>query len=160
MILTQDDKVKNVEDAVDLHMTSEVLEGYTANNRDVHASKQTTIERLPRVLLLHLKRFDFGLFGSEKVTKPVPFSPTLKIKPNWLSFEKQYSPTQRTYSLHAVINHIGQRAIGGHYTCDIRQNDNTWLRHDDATVSPVSTDTVFNNQAYVLMYIMNSENTK
>jgi ubiquitin carboxyl-terminal hydrolase 10 len=61
----------------------------------------------------------------------------------------------------AVIYHHGQRAGGGHYTCDILQKENTWLRIDDTIITPVTPLEVTDNSElmhadgrlpYILMY--------
>ncbi len=62
---------------------------------------------------------------------------------------------QQRFELVAVVNHHGKKAAGGHYTCDILQ-DQTWLRIDDEAISPVSIDAVVQDkkdrQPYLLFY--------
>jgi ubiquitin carboxyl-terminal hydrolase 10 len=151
------DEVATINDALRLYMTSEKLSDYTANNQTVQASKQITIESLPRVLTLHLKRFEYTLYGIEKIHKVVSFGPELKIHPTWLANEKAYSPAQRTYKLFAVISHWGKTGIGGHYTCDILQPTGEWMQFDDDKLSKVTLETVLNRPAYLLMYIRQGE---
>jgi ubiquitin carboxyl-terminal hydrolase 36/42 len=45
----------------------------------VRADKQITIEVAPNVLTIHLKRFQYGGFGS-KINKHVEFSPELDLQ--------------------------------------------------------------------------------
>jgi ubiquitin carboxyl-terminal hydrolase 10 len=150
------DEVTTIQDALRLYLTTEKLSDYTANNQTVQASKEITIDVLPRIMTLHLKRFEYTLYGIEKIHKAVDFGLELKIQPSWLANEKAYTPAQRTYKLFAVISHWGKTGIGGHYTCDVLQPNGDWLHFDDASVSKVTLDTVLHRPAYLLMYIMQS----
>jgi ubiquitin carboxyl-terminal hydrolase 36/42 len=148
--------VHSIEDALRLFMTSEKLDDFRdeGTQQNLIATKQNNVERLPRILTLHLKRFAYTPFGTiEKVQKQISVSPILKFQPSWLVHEKKYSPSERTYKLYSVISHWGQRAIGGHYTCDILQSSGEWMTFDDSSVSKTSQDEVMNKPAYLLMYI-------
>ena len=49
--------------------------------------------------------------------------------------------------------HHGKTPSAGHYTADVRQRDNKWLRFDDADLSYVPADRVVNDaRAYLLFY--------
>lgn len=139
-------------------MTKEHLDDFhdSKNKTEIRASKQMSIEVLPPVLILHLKRFSFGLQGAEKVHKAVSYPLSLKIRPAWLASEKKYTAQQRTYSLVAVVSHLGQEVAGGHYTCDIRQANGQWLYFDDHRVTRSSPESVTNRKAYILVYQMST----
>merc|ERR1712150_268933 len=65
-----------------------------------------SIARLPRVLALHLKRFNSGAFGAVKLNTPVMYRPILELRSRlWL-------PTD--YVLQTVISHLGS-IDSGHY---------------------------------------------
>ena len=147
------EQVNSVSDALNLYMAAEKLSDYTDNDVNVEASKQCSIETLPKVLTLHLKRFDYTLYGIEKIPKPVSFPLVLNMRPNWLANEKQHTPEQKTYKLFAVVSHWGRSGIGGHYTVDIVQPNLDWLQFDDASITKVSQETVLSRAAYLLMYI-------
>lgn len=152
----RDDSVHSIEDALRLFMTSEKLDDFhdEKTHQSLIATKQNNVERLPRVLTLHLKRFAYTPFGTiEKVQKQIAIAPTLKFQPSWLVHEKKYSASERTYKLFSVVSHWGQRAIGGHYTCDILQGNSDWMTFDDSTIGKVSQDDVLRKPAYLLMYI-------
>ena len=56
-----------------------------------------------------------------------------------------------------VVNHIGHRAVGGHYIVDVfHAGYSTWLRCDDDNISPVTQQQVlgFNrpNVPYLVFY--------
>eukprot|EP01122_Echinamoeba_exundans_P016780 TRINITY_DN8618_c0_g1_i1.p1 TRINITY_DN8618_c0_g1~~TRINITY_DN8618_c0_g1_i1.p1 ORF type:complete len:482 (+),score=102.96 TRINITY_DN8618_c0_g1_i1:73-1518(+) len=152
----RDDSVHSIEDALRLFMTSEKLDDFRdeGTQQNLIATKQNNVERLPRVLTLHLKRFAYTPFGTiEKVQKQISVSPVLKFQPSWLVHEKKYSPAERTYKLYSVISHWGQRAIGGHYTCDILQSNGDWMTFDDSNISKTTQEDVLKKPAYLLMYI-------
>ncbi len=46
----------------------------------VRAVKQITVEEAPNVLVVHLKRFEFGLHG-HKLSKRVEYDPVLDLGP-------------------------------------------------------------------------------
>lgn len=46
----------------------------------VRAVKQITVEDAPNVLTIHLKRFEYGVFGS-KISKRIEFGLTLDLAP-------------------------------------------------------------------------------
>jgi ubiquitin carboxyl-terminal hydrolase 10 len=149
-----DQRVTSVEDSLQLHMKNEFLDDFLDPEKKtkVRASKQITIESLPRVLILHLKRFSFGHNGVEKIHKFISYPEILTIRPSWLVNERKYSPQERTYSLFSVVTHHGKKAAGGHYTCDIKQANGDWLLFDDSRVSKISRDDVLNRRAYLLFY--------
>jgi ubiquitin carboxyl-terminal hydrolase 10 len=151
-------QIVTVEDALDFLMTKERLDDFhdSKNKTEIRASKQMSIEVLPPVLILHLKRFSFGLQGAEKVQKSLSYPLSLKIRPAWLASEKKYTAQQRTYSLVAVVSHLGQEVAGGHYTCDIRQANGQWLYFDDHRVTRSSPESVTNRKAYILVYQMST----
>lgn len=56
--------------------------GYRLDNgREAVASKSLRLYRLPRILVLHLKRFTYNLNGFAKLHKSVRFDATLQCAP-------------------------------------------------------------------------------
>jgi len=146
-------QVKNIEDALTLFMSPEQLEGYTCSKRnvEVQAQKQTTIEQLPRVMMLHLKRFAYDTSQAHKLDKFVSFPLRLAVKNSFLSTEKIATEAQKQYSLFAVVSHHGKVPAKGHYTCDIFSKGE-WLEFDDSHVSRVTSKFVLSRKAYLLLY--------
>lgn len=63
------------------------------------------------------------------------------------------------YTLQAVLTHRGRSSSSGHYVAWVRQKSDTWLKCDDETVSPVTSEDVLKlsgggdwHCAYVLLY--------
>lgn len=67
---------------------------------------------------------------------------------------RQLNPTidrnKARYNLHAVINHIG--ALGGGHYFAFAKNDSQWYEFNDSSVTPIATDKVCTQNAYVLFY--------
>jgi ubiquitin carboxyl-terminal hydrolase 10 len=80
-ILAQPDSVHTVEDALAHIPQSQPQPLQVGQLRSSEASEQVQIEKLPSVLVLHLKRFmyDAAVDGTFKISKSVQFAPELEI---------------------------------------------------------------------------------
>lgn len=119
------------------------------------ASKKMLISRLPRVLIIHLKRFkrvapdrpQYRKFG-DLITYPLE---GLDMSPYC------NDPTApATYDLFAVSSHYGS-VSNGHYvafTKNLRSKE--WNCYDDRIVKPVNEAEVANKSAYLLFYSLRS----
>ncbi|GAA0141297.1 cysteine protease [Lithospermum erythrorhizon] len=147
------DPVCTIEDALQLFSAPETLEGYKMSAAGkaevVSASKSVKIMELSKIMILHLMRFTYGSQGSTKLHKPVHFPLELV-----LGRELLVSPSSegRKYELVGTITHHGRDPSKGHYTADARHPNGSWLRYDDASVTPIPTKKVLHDQAYVLFY--------
>lgn len=74
-------KVSSVKEALEMLVVKDQLEGVTCTktNQEVAAWQQYTLEKLPMVLILHLKLFDYNMGGCTKILKTVSFPIELKI---------------------------------------------------------------------------------
>ncbi|KAH7679073.1 Ubiquitinyl hydrolase 1 protein [Dioscorea alata] len=146
--------VHTIEDSLRLHFGTKNSEGCRSSKNYVDknsADKSTKIEKLPRILILHLMRFSFENSGFVKFDKPVKFSSYLEMENDLLA-----SPTQHQrifYELVASVTHHGSKSSTGHYTADIKYPEGPWMRCDDEKVAPVSSSDVFHDQAYILLYV-------
>ncbi|EEB07332.1 ubiquitin carboxy terminal hydrolase Ubp3 [Schizosaccharomyces japonicus yFS275] len=137
----QPDHIHSVLDAMDHLTTPETLKGWRSpKGHTVTATKQVFIEKLPAVLILHLKRFlyDDQAGGTLKNTKLISYPLRLEIPTRVISPGKRPLGPAR-YQLTAVVYHHGLSAQGGHYTVDVHQHDgSSWIRIDDTTIRTIS----------------------
>jgi len=148
--------IQSVEDALDSLTTKYSISGFIGENGyEIPAEKRETLETLPTVLILHLKRFnvDPETLNPFKISKSIEFSPELEIRPTWVTDRRL---SQRRYKLFSVISHWGKSTQGGHYTCDTYHSVNRhWLRFDDDKITKISLKDVLvynSRDAYLLFY--------
>ena len=111
--------------------------------------KQLELFRLPRYLILQLKRFknQFGFFFNSKNSTNVKF-PLENLNLNkYLVGPKNMD---YIYDLISVSQHYGA-SFGGHYTA-VCKKDKTWYKFDDDSVYKISNDNIVNSSAYILLY--------
>ena len=115
-------KACNVEDCLRSFTDEEILDGrenYFCSKCKNHtkATKTLRVQRFPKILVLHLKRFSFTEFSREKIRTNVSFPlHYLNMKP--FSADEQVAMNLPPYDLFAVGQHMGS-LDGGHYvaTC-------------------------------------------
>lgn len=136
-------------------------EGFDQSNKESRVLRHQTIDLLPPVLILHLKRFVYDKNGGlQKVNIPVHFKTDLTIHDEWLtdSARKGYGDMQKVYKLFAVVYHHGEKATGGHYTTDVFHiGKASWLRIDDQNIWQIHVSEVVqqrssNRTPYLLYY--------
>ena len=113
------------------------------------AVKSICTWKLPKILIVHLKRFYYeGPFRSKLNTH-------IKFPLSGLKLPDQHTgrPGQsKSYSLYGVANHIGD-INGGHYTAYCKNPDTErWHEFNDSTVTSISESKVCSSQAYMLFY--------
>ncbi|KAJ2702716.1 hypothetical protein H4218_000646 [Coemansia sp. IMI 209128] len=154
------DNVDTIEDAFDEFVAQETIEGYmNVKGESVVATKQILLERVPPVLVLHLKRFVFcHNEGVQKVHKFIEYPATLSMSPKWFAKTAEAAQHKNSkYRLSGVIYHHGSQASGGHYTCDLLRSANEWLRFDDVDIGCLNSidDALAEKKdrtAYILFY--------
>lgn len=112
------------------------------------ATKQVTIETLPLVLILHLKRFQYdNAGGTQKIWKKVGYPLDLEIPKEVFPQHKRGGLLAHgglpKYRLIGVVYHHGKNASGGHYTVDVRrQEGREWIRLDDTVIRRIRSEDV------------------
>uniref|UniRef100_A0A3Q2CZ86 Ubiquitin carboxyl-terminal hydrolase 2 n=1 Tax=Cyprinodon variegatus TaxID=28743 RepID=A0A3Q2CZ86_CYPVA len=110
-------------------------------------TKKFTIQKFPKILVLHLKRFSEARRTS-KLSTFVNF-PMKDLDLREFSSENS---TNAVYNLYAVSNHSGT-TMGGHYTAYCRNPSSAeWYTFNDSRVTPMSSSQVRSSDAYVLFY--------
>lgn len=132
------------------------ISGYRSlvTNMEIAASHTTSLDRLPPILVLHLKRFKFeARSGAEKISSALKYPLELELDPRYL-YGNQTKPR---YLLRAVIVHHGNSSQRGHYTSFIRteppgSSSSLWIHCDDDALKLVSVDVALQQVAYMLFY--------
>lgn len=162
-------EAETIEEAM-MNLNSIETISYKSSNKEISIKKQTFIDKLPTILMVHLKRFSYLKdrdIGIEKVLKKISYGHDLTIPKELLS-----SPMAANYSLIGVVYHHGASAGAGHYTCDVLRKaslkseiaegkdsmKDEWIRIDDTSVKGIDSESVLNSEeestktAYILLY--------
>lgn len=120
--------------------------------KHVQADKQMQVYRLPKVLILHLKRFKQQGYRRDKDERLIRFPLAgLDMAP----FICGPASEPQIYDLYAVSNHYGGLG-GGHYTAYAKNAENSqWYSFNDSSANKVEGDpatTIVSPGAYVLFY--------
>eukprot|EP01090_Pellita_catalonica_P015874 TRINITY_DN438_c0_g2_i3.p1 TRINITY_DN438_c0_g2~~TRINITY_DN438_c0_g2_i3.p1 ORF type:complete len:330 (-),score=87.83 TRINITY_DN438_c0_g2_i3:36-1025(-) len=113
------------------------------------ATKQFHLWKLPKILIVHLKRFSYrNRYARDKLECFVDYPLTNFDIGKYVLGEQSTT----LYDLYAVSNHYGSLG-GGHYTAyGFNHRENKWYKYDDSSVSEVPAESVRTSAAYVLFY--------
>jgi ubiquitin C-terminal hydrolase len=134
--------------------------------RKTSTMKQHTFSKLPKILCLHLKRFDAA--RNKKIENFVSFPSQGLNMGSMLSHWCEVTRMQSTgyedeesmpveeleiaYDLFGVVNHVGSMQ-SGHYVANVKVEDK-WYHCNDQHVSHASEESVLKaDGAYILFYI-------
>ncbi|XP_018549315.1 ubiquitin carboxyl-terminal hydrolase 37 isoform X2 [Lates calcarifer] len=142
-----------VENMLDNYLMETELE-YRCECGATKSGQRSSFATLPRVLVLHLKRFRYTpTFQLEKIHDAVNLQRELVVSSG------QHGAC---YSLVSTINHIGATARSGHYICDGVDPDvgpvdltDRWFTYNDTVVTQTSGVNVCNQRqrsSYILFY--------
>ncbi|KAK0155506.1 Ubiquitin carboxyl-terminal hydrolase 37 [Merluccius polli] len=129
---------------------------------------QATVVRhfltLPRVLVLHVKRYHNDGAQLRKVTDAVGIPPLLSLaslvgeQGDAAGMDTEDHSNQTTYRLSGIISHLGESIDTGHYISDIvGENGTGWLTLNDSHVTKTAEATVLKTReetAYILFYVL------
>ena len=107
--------------------------------------KNLEIEKLPRYLVIVLKRFKYNLTNSTKIQNLVKFPLQDLNLQNYVSHKN----INNKYNLFGVINHSGTLEYG-HYYSSFNING-TWIQFDDSSVYDLHGG-IESNKVYMLIY--------
>jgi len=114
------------------------------------AWKKFDLWKLPEILVVHLKRFQFTRYYREKLNLMVRFPITnLDLSATVLTSQTE-API---YDLYAISNHSGNLGAG-HYTAFAKnREDNKWYLFNDSSCKQVEEASISSESAYVLFYM-------
>ena len=127
--------------------------------------------RLPPVMIIHLKRFQFNQQIRRKLREYVHFpiegldfsqvvasDDFLQRNAQEYSSDPDIDNTESTnanslYDLYAVVHHHGALS-GGHYVASLKSEiDGKWRLFNDAQIYDISSNDVIDPSAYILFYV-------
>ncbi|KJE89809.1 hypothetical protein CAOG_008488 [Capsaspora owczarzaki ATCC 30864] len=128
---------------------------FCPNCKDLQpAAKQFHLWKLPDVVVVHLKRFQYSKSWRDKIEANIHYPMRgLNLAP-FVAAEAQLhnEPDTMLYDLVGVVNHFGGMS-GGHYTAfALHAPTNQWYNYNDSHCSKAQPHEVVNSEAYVLFY--------
>lgn len=123
------------------------------------STKKFWVQKLPKVLCLHLKRFHWTAFLRNKIDTYVEFPMRGLDMKSYLLEPENSLPERCLYNLAAVVVHHGSGIGSGHYTAYGR-NEGQWYHFNDGTVTTVSEEAVLKAKAYILFYTEHNDQEK
>ncbi|KAI3371293.1 hypothetical protein L3Q82_023910 [Scortum barcoo] len=120
------------------------------------STKKFWVQKLPKVLCLHLKRFHWTAFLRNKVDTYVEFPLKGLDMKGYLLEPENSLPENCLYDLVAVVVHHGSGVGSGHYTA-YGSHEGRWYHFNDSTVTLTNEDAVRKAKAYILFYVERTE---
>ncbi|KAL7546255.1 hypothetical protein ACHAWF_012768 [Thalassiosira exigua] len=152
------DRCETLDDCLELFCEEELLAGddrwrCPSCEERVEATKKIDLFMLPPILIVHLKRFEFGTSGlRSKIDRPVTYP---LVDWDLSRAKKSRRGIDPLYDLYAVSHHQGNVGFG-HYTAHAKNRfDGEWYRYNDARCSradPDREDLGRGASAYCLFY--------
>ncbi|XP_073993837.1 ubiquitin carboxyl-terminal hydrolase 4-like isoform X2 [Rhodnius prolixus] len=152
----------NIEDCISLFTTCEKLSAddawyCPACRKHQRATKKFDLWKLPKILIIHLKRFSYTRCRRDKIDSLVDF-PLNDL--NISNYVINTEGPRMKYDLIGVCNHYGHMG-GGHYTAYCKnKNTKEWYCFDDNSVSIQSEEKIMSSAAYVLFYMAKETTTE
>ncbi len=161
---------RTIEEALDLYIRGEVLEGenkYLVEkyNKKISILRRCSFKKLSQTVIIHLKRFefDYNTFDKIKIIDYCAFPDSIDFKP-WMrssiiaknredpnfkdieiNEEELSNPNAFKYELTGVLVHSGSTADGGHYYSIIYDYVlKKWFKFDDSRISEFNFETLKN----------------
>ncbi|EFC42577.1 predicted protein [Naegleria gruberi] len=152
----------------DKYIKPELLTGDNKYHAEGHglqdAKKYSMFTVLPKVLMLHLKRFDYTPFGTlQKVSDIHQFYDEIDLT-KYVKQKAKKNKKEYKYHLHAVLIHKGSTVNSGHYVVAVNVSDDVtkkeWYLFDDERATKISPLDAIEanfggayNTAYMLAYV-------
>jgi hypothetical protein len=142
-----DNERKSIYDCLDLFTHEEILKNIHCEkcNKKTNFKKRFQLDKVPRYLILILKRFKYTTMFTTKIDSLIHFPINSLDLTNYMCTKD----TKIKYDLFGVVNHTGG-LTGGHYHCNIKQ-ENSWIKYDDSLTSEFDKN-IESSNAYLLVY--------
>jgi ubiquitin carboxyl-terminal hydrolase 8 len=141
------DKISTIYDVLNEHFKKQVLDKNCEKcKKKTEHSMKTRIIKLPKYLIIHLKRFNNSL---KKLSTDIAYSSELEMSKYTVLVENQ----SVEYRLVSTILHTGSTISRGHYSTTNRVYDNMWVNIDDDVTTEVKPiDVCQTKNIYILIY--------
>ncbi|KAL4493459.1 hypothetical protein ABPG72_007467 [Tetrahymena utriculariae] len=120
--------------------------------------RQFELYKLPQILVIHLKRFNFGRSYRNKISSNVSFPVTDFDVSQFIQSSADNSVKNSKYELFGIVNHSGSLS-GGHYTSEsLNPYDGKWYNYNDSHAGSISQESINRYQSsgrqspYLLFY--------
>mmetsp|Transcript_12487 Transcript_12487/g.18677 ORF Transcript_12487/g.18677 Transcript_12487/m.18677 type:complete len:438 (+) Transcript_12487:49-1362(+) len=144
--------MRTLKEALHDYVRPTTIHDYTINGVKGEAKRGTQLIKLPKVLMIHLLRYEYIGGIKRKIHQPFNYGQTLLM-----DSQKQ---TNQRYTLYAVLVHQGSTADSGHYYCYIQAAKDKWFKFNDHRVSEATLEQAtvdmyanFNAAPYMLVYV-------
>jgi len=108
--------------------------------------KKLSFENFPRILVIHLKRFDNY---QRKIKTFIKYDTEIDLT----SFKIDKKKEKFKYRLCAVLIHDGNSIDSGHYYCYVKVSDNSWYCFNDHSVQKVEESTVLKKNLLIYYFM-------
>lgn len=134
-------------------------------NPDNSFFQKAYIEKLPKILIIHVKGFYYDKNSKKvvKVNKEIDYGFFLNIKKDYFSPSIYNNYKDNEYELVSsifkikflVVIHKGNKASEGHYICFCKDSDKIWWALDDSKIFQVEEKSIKTFRPYILFYRKN-----
>ena len=148
----EEEEKKTIYDCLDLFTREEIMKNIFCEkcNKKTNFKKRLEIDKFPKYLTLILKRFKYTKMFTTKIDNLITFPLENLDLTNYITPKEG----KILYNLFGVVNHSGT-LTGGHYHCDIKQ-ENNWIKYDDSYTCEYDKKIVTEN-AYLLIYKLSNK---
>ncbi|OHS97695.1 hypothetical protein TRFO_36068 [Tritrichomonas foetus] len=116
----------------------------------VYASKKIDIWSAPKVLIIHLKRFQCTIYNKKKLDVKVVYPDVLDLT-HYIVGDQGKDPVR--YRLYGIIEHIGSLDSGHYDTIIYHHQKDKWYKFNDQSVQIIKKGKAHSQDAYILFYV-------
>ncbi|KAK8882446.1 hypothetical protein M9Y10_045088 [Tritrichomonas musculus] len=114
-------------------------------------AKKMDLWSAPKVLILHLKRYQCNIYSTKKLTEKVTYPDILDLS-SYIVGPDQDKDNMK-YKLYAIIEHFGGLDSGHYETIILQDQKDKWFKYNDQLVQIIKKEKAHSQNAYVLFYV-------